>query len=453
MRLLRLWFSLDQPVSRRAYALSGFGLAWLKYAVEALVVWSVTGAWFTPLAYLSPLLSSRQAAVGRHDWLLLALAAWTLPFLWIGVSMSWRRAEDAGLHPLLAALFFVPPLNYVLMLTLCALPPRARPREPRAAAARGERSHGARSALLGAGLGTAIALAMVGASVLVFGVYGTTLFAATPFVMGAVSAYVFNAGQQRSTGNTLLVAMATVSIAGGVILLFALEGVLCLAMAAPLGYPLAFMGALAGRALALGAGVARQGVAIALLPLPLVAGLEGAARPQPPPREVLTVVEIDAPPAQVWPHVLAFSPLAEPPAWFFRLGIAYPRGATIAGQGPGAVRRCEFSTGAFVEPITAWDAPRRLAFDVASQPPAMAELSPYRGVLAPHLDGYLRVRRGEFRLIPIGLGRTRLEGRTFYELRVFPAGYWTLWSDAVIHAIHARVLRHIRTMAEGGARS
>jgi hypothetical protein len=123
------------------------------------------------------------------------------------------------------------------------------------------------------------------------------------------------------------------------------------------------------------------------------------------------------------------------------------------GQGPGAVRRCEFSTGAFVEPITAWDAPRRLAFDVASQPPAMAELSPYRGVLAPHLDGYLRVRRGEFRLIPIELGRTRLEGRTFYELRVFPAGYWTLWSDGVIHAIHARVLRHIRTMAEGGARS
>jgi hypothetical protein len=261
MRLLRLWFSLDQPVSRRAYALSGFGLAGLKYAVEALVVWSVTGAWFTPLAYLSPLLSSRQAALGRHDWLLLALAAWTLPFLWIGVSMSWRRAEDAGLHPLLAALFFVPPLNYFLMLTLCALPPRARPREPRAAAARGERSHGVRSALLGAGLGTAIALAMVGASVLVFGVYGTTLFAATPFVMGAVSAYVFNAGQQRSTGNTLLVAMATVSIAGGVILLFALEGVVCLAMAAPLGYPLAFMGALAGRALALGAGLARQGVA------------------------------------------------------------------------------------------------------------------------------------------------------------------------------------------------
>jgi hypothetical protein len=453
MRLLRLWFSLEQSVGRRAYALSGFGLMAFKYAVEALVVLGATGRLLRPLDYLSPLLSAREAALRGHEWLLFALAAWTLPFLWIGVSMTWRRAEDAGLHPLLAALFFVPPLNYLLMLTLCVLPSRPRARAPRGAASSSEASHGMRSAMLGVALGSALALAMVGASVLVFGVYGTTLFAATPFVMGAVSAYVFNASAARSTGNTLLVAMATVSIAGGAILLFALEGLLCLAMAAPLGYPLAFMGALAGRALALGAGVARQGVAVALLPLPLVAGLEGAARPAPPPREVLTVLEIDAPPARVWPHVAAFAPLAEPPGWFFRLGIAYPRGATIAGQGAGAVRRCEFSTGAFVEPITAWDAPRLLAFDVASQPPAMAELSPYRRVLAPHLDGYLQVRRGEFRLIPIGSARTRLEGRTFYELRVFPAAYWTLWSDGVIHAIHGRVLRHIKAMAESGARS
>jgi len=120
----------------------------------------------------------------------------------------------------------------------------------------------------------------------------------------------------------------------------------------------------------------------------------------------------NAPPERVWRHVIGFSKLPEPDPWYFKLGIAYPRRATIEGTGMGAVRRCEFSTGAFVEPVTVWDPPRRLAFDVESQPPPMHELSPYRHVHPPHLDGYLRCQRGEFRLVALPGGRTRLEGST-----------------------------------------
>jgi hypothetical protein len=78
----------------------------------------------------------------------------------------------------------------------------------------------------------------------------------------------------------------------------------------------------------------------------------------------------------------------------------------------------------------------------------MTEWSPYRHVAAPHLDGYLTVRNGEFRLLPMAGGRTRLEGRTRYQMRLFPAAYWRLWSDATIHAIHRRVLDHIRAESE-----
>lgn len=310
------------------------------------------------------------------------------------------------------------------MLTLCVLPTRPRSHTAGRALAGTAASHGMRSALLGVALGTAIAVAMV-----------------------AASAFVFNAGAERSMRGTLLVAGGAVAFAGGAILLFALEGLLCLAMAAPLAFALAFMGAVAGRALAMRSAFRIQNLALLMIPLPVV-----VVRPQPQPREVLTVVEIDAPPLAVWPHVVAFSSLPEPPTWIFRLGIAYARKATIVGRGAGAVRRCEFSTGAFVEPITDWDEPRRLAFDVAAQPPPMTELSPYRHVLAPHLDSYLVVRRGEFRLVPLIDGRTRLEGRTFYEMRVYPAEYWRLWSDALIHKVHVRVLEHIETMAEGSGR-
>ena len=103
-----------------------------------------------------------------------------------------------------------------------------------------------------------------------------------------------------------------------------------------------------------------------------------------------------------------------------------------------------------MEPITAWDEPRRLGFDVASQPPPLVELSPYASVYAPHLDGFFKTSRGEFRLIDLGHGRTRLEGRTWYALDMQPAMYWSTVADAILHAVHNRVLEHIRAEAERG---
>jgi uncharacterized membrane protein YhaH (DUF805 family) len=447
-RLVRLWFGLTEPVSRAAYILTGLGLMAFKYAVEAAVVHDVTDRWLTPSDYFNPLLASRQAAIGGHDWLLMAMVAWTLPFLWIGVSMTMRRAEDAGLSPFLALLYFVPVVNYLLMLALC-LPP-SRPRAAAGVVSRAGGGHVLRAALLGMAVGVGIAVSMVGATVLIFGEYGTVLFVATPFVMGAAAAYIFNLEARRPTGLTLLVAMLAVAAAGSAVLLFALEGLLCLAMAAPPAVVMVLMGAALGRAIALRPRAGPPGLAAVLLPLPLLAGIE-SDRPAPPPAEVRTTVEIAAPADVVWRHVVTFSELDEPPPWIFRLGIAYPRRATIEGRGVGALRRCEFSTGAFLEPITAWDEPSRLAFDVAAQPPPLTEWSPYRHVAAVHLDRYLRVRGGEFRLVPLPGGRTRLEGRTAYDLRLHPAEYWSLWSDALIHAIHRRVLGHIKALSEATA--
>jgi len=170
-----------------------------------------------------------------------------------------------------------------------------------------------------------------------------------------------------------------------------------------------------------------------------------------PTYEVVPSVVIDAPPEVVWRHVVSFRELPPPHEPLFRLGVAYPMRARIQGQGVGAVRRCEFSTGAFVEPITAWDAPRRLTFDVRDEPPPMRELSPWPVVHATHLDGYFRAVKGEFRLVPLPGGRTRLEGSTWYTLAIHPQGYWTLWANALVETIHHRVLVHIRRLAEDEA--
>lgn len=149
--------------------------------------------------------------------------------------------------------------------------------------------------------------------------------------------------------------------------------------------------------------------------------------------------------------MIAFQPIPQPSELVFRLGIAYPCYARIDGAGVGAIRHCVFSTGESVEPITHWEPARRLGFDVVSSPDPLRELSLYANVSPPHLHGYLRSRRGEYGLIPLPGGRTRLEGSTWYEIEMAPEAYWQLWSDFLIRRIHYRVLDHIKLEVEAGS--
>jgi hypothetical protein len=146
--------------------------------------------------------------------------------------------------------------------------------------------------------------------------------------------------------------------------------------------------------------------------------------------------------------VVQFPELTEARPWYFSWGIACPERARIVGNGPGATRYCEFTTGTFVEPITIWNEPHQLAFSVAEQPDPLVELSPYRIIRPPHMNHCLRSTHGEFELVSLPQQRTRLEGRTWYKFDMFPQWYWTLWSDMFIHRIHQRVLEHIKLLSE-----
>jgi len=106
-----------------------------------------------------------------------------------------------------------------------------------------------------------------------------------------------------------------------------------------------------------------------------------------------------------------------------------------------------FSTGPFVEPITVWNEPRELSFDVIEQPEPMRELSPW-DVHPPHLDNFLVSKKGRFLLEALPDGRTRLRGTTWYTNKMWPEVYWGFLADRVISSIHGRVLRHIKDLAE-----
>lgn len=469
MNVLALWFGLKAPVSRKAYLASGAALMVLKVVIDNAIALAATGKPWPLTAYLAPsvMLKSEamrqaQATGPTPDAALALLAIIALPFLWVGVTMTIRRAADAGYSPWLGILFLVPGINYLTMLFFAAVPstpkdekwvpvqlgPFRQNRDAAPLSEMGPVPPGLKSALLGLIAPVALGMGMLLISVKGAAIYGGALFFATPFIMGMTTAIIYNRTHVRPLGATIGLSLLSIVLCGLVILLFAFEGILCLMMAFPIAAAVATLGALVGYALASqGSKKTVRNAAFMVATLPALTGVESQMT-QPTLREVTTSVEIDAPPEQVWPNVVGFSDLPPPPQWFFRLGIAYPMRATIKGTGVGAVRHCEFSTGPFVEPITTWDEPRRLAFDVTSQPPSMTELSPYQHIDAPHLEGYMVSRGGEFRLVPLPGGRTRLEGSTFYTLSIYPEGYWVVWGELLLHAIHGRVLDHIKNLAE-----
>ncbi len=274
------------------------------------------------------------------------------------------------------------------------------------------------------------------------GFYGLTLFLVFPFVLGAVTVWI---AKPRTGGRAALWGLAASFAAIGVSVLIGMEGLGCLIMFMPLALPLgALGGCMAFHAARSGIGARGAGMLLLIPP----ASLTWDAKAHPPLYEVRSAIEIAAPAERVWSHVVTFSDLPEPAEWYFHTGLAYPQRARIEGSGGGAIRYCEFSTGAFVEPIETWDEPRLLAFRVTDNPPPMREWSPYATVTPKHLHGYLISKRGQFRLTPLAGNRTLLEGTTWYQHGLWPAPYWRWWSDAIIHRIHLRVLRHIQTLAE-----
>ena len=450
LRLSDLW-RWDGTLDRGPYAVLGLLLTAIKYNLDRLLMASLYGNPWRWSLYWMPgdtfrrLMDDPDAASLR--WMLFLSS---LPFLWAGVVLTLRRLRSAGLPLGWVALFCVPVLNLLFFSVLSVLPPR------------GSGGPGAGTPFLGrliprsywgsAALAMTLTVVPMGLTTIfalqVAFTYGWTLFIGVPFMIGFYSALLCCYHEPRSFGACFGVAAGSLCLLGVLLLAAAFEGILCILMAAPLALGVAAAGTFLGYMVQKLRRAPSSPLFGLLILLPLLVSAEKATAPGAPLTAVLTSVEIDAPPARVWRHVVSFTEIPPPDELIFKTGLSYPLRAEIRGRGPGAVRHCVFTTGPFVEPITLWDEPRLLSFGVTSQPAPMEEWTPWPAIHPPHLEGCFVSRRGQFLLVPLPGGRTRLEGTTWYTHELFPTMYWSLWSDAIIHRIHDRVLRHVKRLAE-----
>jgi uncharacterized membrane protein YhaH (DUF805 family) len=444
------FFSWEGRVQRLQYFLAGTALVAAKYAID----WSVAvrfGETWRIWNYFLPL---REVSLfglgGRQPELYGILWAIAIPFFWVGIALTLRRLHDAGKSAGWIFLFFIPLANLVLFLWLTLTPSAPAEIVKDIATDDPRRKSSTRRAALGIVLAVALGLALVTLSARVLMGYAWGLFLGVPFLTGFVSSWFLNAETPRTRFETISVSILTTLLIGLTLIGLKYEGLFCLLMALPLALPFSIAGGLIASYILRSRNRTSTPPTFAawLAILPLMMFAEHAAKLEPPVVSVTTSVTIDAPVSGVWKNVVAFAPLTPPEEWLFHAGIAYPTSARIVGSGPGAVRYCRFSTGDFVEPITVWDQDRLLAFEVATQPQVMRELSPWK-ITPPHIErNYMRSRRGQFRLVALSDRRTLLEGTTWYQNYFWPQVYWRAWSDGIIRRIHLRVLQHVKQQAE-----
>jgi hypothetical protein len=285
------------------------------------------------------------------------------------------------------------------------------------------------------------------------GYFGLAIFAGLPFATGVSSGVVI-----RQAGGTFGQAIgAAMTLIGAVILILcaaAMEGIVCVVMAAPFGAALAFLGVVAGYFLTRSKVADGRLQSAAWLTIVALVALEGWHPPAPLEATTASEVVIDAPAARVWAELHDIRDLPATDNFLFRFGVAHPMGTVTDGEGVGAARLCRLSTGDMPEVVTVWKPGQELRFKVLSTPPSMRELGFFgKTIDAAHLHSAYASLEGGFKLEPLPGGRTRLVGESHYLLNIAPASYWNLWTEAIVHLVQRRVLEHVKTRAEARAKA
>jgi hypothetical protein len=438
--MLRRLFRLSGPITALQYAVLAPTLLFSQHLIVAMLFSLADAALLADtMFWLLPLRRLIELPV-MSPWISALTFAFSLIVAWGLAVLSYRRAGQSGIGFALAALSIIPGVQLVAVAGLLGVP-----------------MHSLRTAPLPSGVNMAHALqgVLAGMAIIVFAVllsavtlgsYGWGLFVATPFFVGLTTAYLANRDVALPPGKTFPLVLLAAALGVLALLMFALEGFICIILIVPLGALVAAVGGALGQKLAdVGHQRGRPLLSVAILPLVFLA--EAAM----PPAVMITThesIDIAASPSTIWRALISDAPIAGNTQLVALAGFAYPVRGRLLGQGVGAVRLGEFSTGTARERVTSWQPGKRLAFVVIHQPAMMEEMSPYRRVHAPHLNGYFETDTTSFELRSLPTGKTRLLARATHRLRIDPALYWEPLARWAIKTNVTRVLESIKGAAE-----
>lgn len=259
-------------------------------------------------------------------------------------------------------------------------------------------------------------------------------FVIVPLLMGIISAWCW---KDLGVKSQVLVLLSCLNGLIGVLLsaVFLGEGVICLLIVSPLIFSFIITGVFIGKAMFK---KRNQNLNVSIVSLLIMLFLVDSVSKHQYENLVSDVVIVNAPPTEVWKHVVAFDRIEKKENyWLFNMGMPSPVAASVDGYYEGAGRKCIFSNGyIFDEKMVSYKPAQDLTFDIVKQP------------RDPEIMGHIDILRGQFILKDNGNGTTTLTGNSWYRLYVFPVWYYDLWAESITRNVHLRVMDHIKFLSE-----
>lgn len=287
-----------------------------------------------------------------------------------------------------------------------------------------------------------------------FAVMSVAFIFGVPFSLGFLAVALGERDGTWSWGRRLTAPWVPALVSLAAALVLAWEGIICIALWLPLFLLMSSLGGAAAGLVARwrrarGPREGRLMATVLVLPF-LAAPLESRLAAATQLREVDTAIDIDAPPATVWRHIIrvpAFRPEEHRVAFSHVIGFPRPVEATLSHEGVGGVRHATFERGVlFVETVTTWEPERELAFSIRADPGTIppSALDEHVTVGGPYFD----VLDGRYRLEPLGAGRVRLHLSSTHRLSTHFNSYSGAWTDFVMRDVQRYILGILKERCE-----
>lgn len=269
-----------------------------------------------------------------------------------------------------------------------------------------------------------------------------------PFLMGALTSFLGCLFHKR---NWRWIYVAPCCFVGGAMLmsvLFSIEAIFCVIVAAPIMIPLAFVGGLFG-AWMHNLGQGRLYISVVVLLPMAVSPLESMWQHPHTEVDVPTQITINAHPDEVWKQIASVSAIETkelPPTWIYWLGFPRPIAAEIDHPGVGGKRWATFERNvSFFEIVTAWEESKTLAFTITADPDFIPHTAFDQHIIVG--GRFFDVLDGRYQLEEYD-GNTILHLSSRHVLSTPFNQYAGWWSQRIMEAIQNSILQVIRSRAE-----
>ena len=177
----------------------------------------------------------------------------------------------------------------------------------------------------------------------IFKEYGWTVFLVIPFIIGFLPPFINGKLSKISKKESYRLSFLTLGIVLIGLLIFAIEGMICIAMSLPLIALLVWFGSYLGFKANSGKWINPTNTTIGLLIICISSMSFDYVNEPENLIPVRTKVIVNSNIENVWKNVVTFDKINEPTDWIFKTGISYPTDATIKGTGIGAIRSVSYT--------------------------------------------------------------------------------------------------------------